>query len=549
MPSALINEEAPLVQVELQLALRAAELRREKELLVKAKKLRDAYGINFYRPHWKQHKFHTCDATGRYGRTGNRFGKSEMGIAEDIAWCYGGRVWYREAFDVIDGERVVREQHPGGRDHPFVTRGIPRHPVKGLLLVVDWDMADKVFTNQTNDTKTCGKLFKFLPKDAIGKVHLSRGGHVDKVEVKRPTEFGGGISTLTIDTIESWKHNKLGGESADWDFIHVDEPVPEAMFKSYARGLMDRNGKYWFTCTPLDQMWINDKFIPDARLKGDTSEGVREGDHYVITGSIYDNPYRNPAGVAEFESGLTDDEKQCRLHGVPLAMAGLVYKEFQYDEHVLSALPKGWKEWHQPPANYTIRVAWDVCGARRPQAFLYAATAPDNSVFVYDEQYYEPLIAPNLDLMKKKVKGYYVADQLVDPLAMVKSPVTDTCPILDLAAEYELYFDAGSKDKVTGISTVKERLMERGQVSNKPTIFFSPKLKRTLYELTHYSYDVEKNEPREENNDQMENLRRLLLTGCSYIEPPNDADYVRVQRAVVPHDAYHTSKNTFSNGR
>jgi len=35
----------------------------------------------------------------------------------------------------------------------------------------------------------------------------------------------------------------MGSESSDFDFVHVDEPCPEPMYKAAARGLIDRNGK------------------------------------------------------------------------------------------------------------------------------------------------------------------------------------------------------------------------------------------------------------------------------------------------------------------
>ena len=54
--------------------------------------LRQAYGINFYRPHAKQDKFHRAgDKVGRYVRTGNRGGKTKCGAAEDVAWLLGGQ--------------------------------------------------------------------------------------------------------------------------------------------------------------------------------------------------------------------------------------------------------------------------------------------------------------------------------------------------------------------------------------------------------------------------------------------------------------------------
>lgn len=532
-----------------EVAFRLNELRREKALLLRQRQLREQYGLHFYRPHWKQHKFHICDAASRYGRTGNRFGKSEMGIHEDVAWCLGGRIWYREAFDVLGTEKVVnpdgswewvpvvKEHHPGGHAHEYVTRGIPGRPVKGLLIVVDWDMAKRIFTNNEGSWETKGKLFKAIPREAIGRCTLSRGGHLEKVEIKRLTEFGGGSSTLSIDTIESYKHNKLGAESADWDFIHIDEPCPEKLYKAHARGLMDRNGRDWFTCTPLDEMWINDKFTPPGRkslleveeitFENKLDSGASAGKMFMITGSIHDNPHMDKAGKARYEATLTREERACRLFGLPLAMAGLVYKEFIYDMHVLADVPKGWDAYHLPPLNYTVRVAWDVHGARIPQAVLFAATAPDGTVFIYDELFCEPLITPNARLVKKKLANRFVVSQIIDPRAMIKNPVTNSADVIEAIQEEDLYFEAASKDLTTGISKVKEKLEERHVVSNLPTIYFSPNLAQTMFEFSHYIYDLEKNEPKDENNHMMENLYRLVLNGLDYIEPPSDADYRR----------------------
>jgi hypothetical protein len=80
--------------------------------------------------------------------------------------------------------------------------------------------------------------------------------------VKRLTEFGGGESVLYVDTVESFKHAQLSAESSYWDFIHFDEPCPRELFIAHKRGLVDRNGKFWFNCTPISEVWINDEFCP-----------------------------------------------------------------------------------------------------------------------------------------------------------------------------------------------------------------------------------------------------------------------------------------------
>lgn len=507
---------------------RLAELRSKNERLRRAKALREAYGIHFYRPHAKQHRFHSCGhKIGRYARTGNRFGKSEMGAAEDIAFCMGGRVWYKKAFDIIGTrenklgniEPYVVEHHPGGEDHPLVTKGIPEHPVKGLIICVDWDKASEIFTNRRGSHERMGKLFRLIPHEAISNVHTSRGGHVDQITIKRLPEAGGGESVLYIDTIQSFKQSRLSAESSDWDFIHVDEPCPEDLFNSHARGLMDRRGKYWFTCTPLDEMWINDRFLPSGQTAvSEAKQGLEFDNKFVITGSIHDNPHMKADAIEDFMSGLSREERECRESGTPLAMAGLVYKEFVYDLHVLCDVPKGWEDFHRPPKNYTIRLWWDY-HTRLPQAVLFFATDPKGRVFVYDELFTDNLIDPVAKSILNKTDGYNVVNQEIDPFALIKNPVDDTC-IQDTLMEYGLWFEPATKDLTRGIHKVRERLLER-EPTGGPTIFFSPHCRQTLWEFTHFVYDLRKQEPKDENNHMMENLYRAVLNGLPYVDTQN----------------------------
>jgi hypothetical protein len=512
---------------------RLNELRTEKEKLQRAKQLRQNYGIDFYRPHAKQDRFHGAGhKTGRYCRTGNRGGKTVCGSAEDVAWCLGGRTWYRNSFDVLDGERNVVRRHVGRQNHELVTKGIPSYPVKGLLLVNDWDKATEIFTNRQGSYENWGELFKLIPRDALGKPHVSRGGHIDQIPIKRLTEFGGGESVLYVDTVESYKHANMSAESSYWDFFHLDEPCPRSMFVAHKRGLVDRNGKFWINCTPLSEMWINDEFVPpDRHVVEKAPDGIEffklaegQGSRFMITWSIYDNPYNSKEAIAEFEAGLNREERECRLHGLPLNMAGLIYKEFVYDLHVLCDAPTGWKAYNLPPPEYTIRVWFDY-HIRLPQAVLFFATDPKGRVFVYDELFEDNLIEPVAKSIVEKTKGRFVADYEIDKLAVIPHPVTEES-ILDELAKYGLYFEPATKDLAFGINKVRERLSERDP-QGLPTIFFSPRVAQTLFEFTHYVYDPKTNKPRDEDNHMMENLYRAVLNGLSYIEPPSDGDVVR----------------------
>lgn len=525
---------------------RVSALEAEAKALRELRALRQDNGLAFYRPHLKQHKFHVADFVNRYLRTGNRFGKSDCGICESLAYAGGGRIWYRQPFDILGTretapgkyETYVDSNHPGGHNHPYVTLGIPQKPVKILIICVDWDKCKEVFTNRGGSYDVWGKLWKMIPKSWSGQTYSGgRGDRIEKIEIIRPEEFGGGISTIKFDTVESYKHNKMSGESEDYDYIHVDEPCPEAMFQAFSRGLMDRNGKCAFTCTPLDEMWINDKFTPPGlQMVKEAKDGlpfapkgVKEKLNYIITGSLYDNPYRNEKGVANFESGLTREQRACRILGIPLAMAGQVYKEFIYDMHVLCEVPTGWSSYETPPSDYTIRVAWDV-HQRLPQALLFAATAPNGDVFIYDEQFDESLIGPNAERLMQKLRRRDPASLLIDPFAVIESPVTGES-VLDELSNYELYFEKASKDLTTGISKVRERLSERNTFG-RPTIYFSPHLTETLYEFSHYVYDTDKNKPKDKDDHMMENLYRLVLDGLEYIPPVTESTYPKRSRAI-----------------
>ena len=524
----------------LEVLARVNELRADNEKLRRARSLRQAHGIEFYRPHGKQDKFHRAgDKVGRYVRTGNRGGKTKCGAAEDVAWLLGGRTWYRHSFDVLDGDRRVVRSHVGAQDHELVTRGIPAHPVKGLLLVNDWDKATEIFTNRQGSYENWGELFKLIPREALGRPHVSRGGHVDQIPVKRLTEFGGGESVLYIDTVESYKHANMSAESSYWDFFHLDEPCPRPMFVAHKRGLVDRNGKFWVNCTPLSEMWINDEFVPPDRHVVDTApEGLEfdklaegQGSRFMITWSIFDNPYNSKEAIAEFEAGLTREERECRLYGLPLNMAGLIYKEFVYDLHVLCDLPKGWEDYHLPPRNYTVRVWFDY-HIRLPQAVLFFATDPQGRVYVYDELFDDNLLDPVAKAIVEKLKGREAAELEIDPLAVVPHPVTDES-IVDELAKYGLFFEKATKDLALGINKVRERLAERDP-QGMPTIFFSPRLGQTLFEFTHYVYDPKSNKPVDEHNHMMENLYRAVLNGLGYVDP--DWEAPKHKPFVIRHD-------------
>lgn len=490
-------------------------------------RLREENGLNFYLPHPKQDLFHRAgEIKRRYARTGNRFGKSDMGAAEDCAFALGYRPWYPEG-------------------DPARTAGIPRHSTKGVIVCQDWDKAQEVFTN-TEEGAARGKLFRFLPKDSIVNIKRGRsGGGIAEVTIK---SIHGGHSKIHIETVRSFVQNPLGMESSDWDWIHVDEPCPRKMWIALARGLVDRDGSAWFTCTPLTEPWINDYFIPRDRTRDtfdkpeifkekveytDVIEEVVDGelvqeevtieeyiDMWVVMGQSSDNPYNSKRGLARYIAELNPEEIECRTKGIPLALSGLVYKDFDLNLHVYGKghqleCPHGWKDEVTPPKDYTIRTFIDP-HPKIPHAVLHFATSPTGQTFIFREMFRPGLISDITEHVKAQVEGYFVRDFLIDPLAYITNPITGTC----MADEF---YNAGIpvakavKDLAYGILKTQAKFRERDEHGNA-TIFVHRSCSRFLYEIDRYVWNEKGEKPVDEDDHMMENLYRAVLSGLTFVE-------------------------------
>lgn len=472
-------------------------------------------GLSLYRPHAKQDYFHAHgDFKFRYGRTGNRFGKTKMGVGEDIAWAIGERSWYKSSFDVIDGNGNITRRHEGGDKHPFVHLGIPQRPTKGLILCTDWEKAKKVFTNETEGF-TAGAIWQLLPKANFVRRNVDHSGHINEFVIKSKW---GGHSTISIETIAGYKLNNQRGESEFYDWIHVDEPIPEEMWNSYSRGLMDHNGSAWFTCTPLREPWINTFFLPSNRTKLDDSKPNifnRDGtiaNRVVIVGKSTDNPYTDAAGIEEYMYGLSDREKSARMFGLPIEQSGLVHPWFSEVDHAYTTLPPGWSEINKPPLDYTIRVHVDPHPCT-PNAVLFAATSPRGQVFFFDEIFDACSADILAQMILKKIEGYFCPVIWMDPSGFITS-MDDKTTFADDFLEYGLVPEKASKDLNRGIIQTNVALKKKGY------LYFAHNLIRTFWELDRYVFQDplrKPDKPKDKDDHMIEGLHRLVLGGLNYI--------------------------------
>ncbi len=481
-------------------------LERKKALLSQRLLLQKNFGLCFYRPHSFQDRFHRHGAfKHRLWESGNRGGKSTGGVVEDVSHLVGERAYYPST-------------------DPARTAGIKPGPKKGLVVTTDWDKVDEIFTSERG---TEGKLWSMLPRGFVRSKRRNHSGAIELVEC-----ING--STLRFDTVKSWLSNPAGSESSDFDFAHFDEPLPEGMYKAIARGLIDRDGKDWFTLTPLSEPWIHDMFFPSRRTRDTEFE---HGSHWAQRSSTFDNPFLTKDAIADYEATLTEDEKQCRMLGVPLELSGLVFKEFDWDKHVLQSIPIGWSNYNDPPPSYTIFLAIDP-HPQTPHHVLFLAVAPTGELFLFDEIYVhctiEELSAKINARMFTKVLDQktnqpkqvprFCVRQIADPIIFNTFPVLNAksgkhLTMADEFAENGLFLSKASKAREHAILETKRVLQRSG-------FYVSPYLDETLFEFSHWCWDTKENKPRDERDHAMENLGRLLLEEPRWIDSNTGSNFV-----------------------
>lgn len=465
-----------------------------------------AFGAAVYRPHWKQHLFHTALAKRRGMFAGNRYGKSFANAAETAAWMLGERPWYRVPFDILDvevtpaGRRViVRERHPGGDNHPFIRCGIPSYPTKQLIICTNWDKVHEIWTSQESDRP--GKIWQLLPK-GWAKGYTNHEGVISEIHGKN----GSFLKFLSVD---AYKRNKLTAESSDFDRVTFDEPGPEGLWKGCARGLVDRDGQGDFTLTSLEEMWIYDYF---------NNEGSPEdpAHRFSIRASMKDNPHLSDAAIARFEADLTDDEKACRIDGLPLELTGLIYKEFRRDVHILSTLPEGWRDWHLPDRRCILYARADTHPVT-PHAVSFFAVGPAEIPIQCNEIWH----ACDADTLAQtindyiKMTGCFFGGLKVEPAAWIKDASTRTVSIAQTLAKHGLFPRPASKDLSNGILLVKSALRQNH-------FLITPNCRNTIREFSRYRYDPATGKPVDENDHFMECLYRLIIDRPRFFDPDSN---------------------------
>lgn len=430
--------------------------------------------------------FENGDKKRRFVFAGNRFGKSHAGVLEDYAWCIGERRWYPEG-------------------SPFRRRGIPARGVKGLVIAQTWDKIDEMFTNEGVGGSPKGKMMDLCPSMFITKKVKDNVGRITRLHFRYTLDGRVRDSVLHFATVKSFLNNELSLESSDWDFIHVDEPIPRDMWIAVSRGLVDRQGSAWFLLTPLSEAWIHDEAVKMSLEQPEIC--------WSYTGSATENGHAK--GFELFYAGLSDEELACRRDGRPLAAGRLVIHGYSEVRNLLKGCPRSWSSPSHPPADWYCACAIDT-HPQTPHAVLCAALSPTDVIFC-DELFRRGTMRDIAQWLKSRPYFHQIGYFLIEPAAFIPDQTTGRC-YADVLREEGIPVEKGSKARTECIKATNEAFYNEDR-----KVWIHETLTNTRKEIAGWYFNKD-NKPVDANDHLMECMGRIVMhDGLTYREPPNVA--------------------------
>lgn len=338
---------------------------------------------------------------------GNRAGKTEIGVVDDIIQCIDEAV-------VPDHLKPYKAFQP-----PFYCRIVS--PKFGL-----------------NEGVVLQKLRDLTPKDQLLGKRFDRA--YDKQN--RILRFANG----------SWIQFLTGEQDVDahagakLDRVHFDEE-PEgdkgsAVYRENRMRLIDRQGQLMFTMTPLFGLsWTFDEVW----------ERRADSDVHCVTATMMDNPHLPAKEVERELERMGTTERKARAEGQFVHFQGRMYEEFK-ERHIVDPVSPS------HISDQEVRVIIDPGMDRAGIAWM--AFDKDNAAIVFDELYPSGLDVDTLsDLIKAKNRQWGLPDPyyLIDPSARNRTLINAE-QVEAAFARNGIYTAYAQNSRSAGILEVKRRL-------------------------------------------------------------------------------------------
>lgn len=309
----------------------------------------------------------------------------------------------------------------------------------------------------------------------------------NKTERTLKLENGSDIEFLTFQQ-DVEQH---AGTSRHW--IWFDEEPGEAIFQEDTARLIDTDGLWWITMTPVNGMtWVYDRFWHPTRIEK-TDIGVE-----IIQVEVDDNPHINPQALESILINLTPEEREARRRGSFAEIGGRVYPNLTED----NLLPGDFI-----PDPRWLKIEGMDHGIRNPTAWLFAAIDERGNIYVYDE-YHEPnrLIHQHAAAVNAKRNQWGLPAYTVgDPSIANREPTKGSSVQLEYI-EYGIPIALGNNDVRAGLNRVRTYL---GNAEMPPKLFISLRCPNLLSEMRKYRWATWANKKDEfTRNKREEPLKR-----------------------------------------
>ena len=158
-------------------------------------------------------------------------------------------------------------------------------------------------------------------------------------------------------------------------FCWIDEETPEHIFNENMLRLVDVQGHWWLTMTPVMGMtWVYRRYYEPYAEGSPSGEAVE-----ILQAPTDDNPYLPVGALETMLAGMSSEEKEARRYGKFMAASGLVYPSFNPALHVVDPIsPVG--------IVHSVITGMDH-GLRNPTAWIWAYVDGEGKIIVFHEYY------------------------------------------------------------------------------------------------------------------------------------------------------------------
>jgi len=472
--------------------------------------------IAYYIPHEGQEDFVRAKNKTRLFISGNRVGKTEIGIIEDISFCLG----YRPYLPNWDPDYKT----------PFTP------PIKGLIT-----------TQALGKESSLGqvivpKLKDWIPKEELKETKKNQQG----VEVQWIFRNGSELRAM------AYEQDVRQFEGFEVHFWHGDEPPPEKIYGGMVRALATFGGWKWITMTPVidDAFTYNALYLDEnnyktkilgieANLKHkrkwwhngnkrytDSDYGIE-----VQTGGLQEE------AVEEFRrqlyaSGLDPAEIEARLTGQFRSLSGRIIDVFDSKIHTCDSFPVYARD-------YTIYVAIDP-HPKKPWCITFMAVDRGGKKYIFKCLYLRSTLenicmAINVELGSKKIKAQ---EFIIDPQAIVEESEGENLitKIFKISDKKIFCFKAARSEgaKEQGIQLIRDEFNYDFDLGIEPTLFIFSTEHEAIKQINSWMWDdtgkTDKVKASKKDDDFCENLYRLLLRNPKFVEKNKINTFTEAQK-------------------